>query len=257
MSTQILLPEERVAAIRTRLDRDGRVVAAELAQALGASEDTIRRDLRDLAARGLCRRVYGGALPTSPASGALSDRLERGAGAKAALAREAAKLVAPGQFVFLDAGSTNLALAGALPTDAGLTVAVNAPLIAAALLERGGFDVVMIGGTLDRQTGGAIGAHAVGELRALRVDLCFLGACAVDDAANIGAFSFEDAAWKRELVAVSGAIAVAATNEKLGTAARFRVLAGAALDHLVVEADADPARLAQFADIGVDVRRAI
>ena len=58
-----VLPEERVAAIRARLDRDGRVVAAELARALGATEDTIRCDLRELAARGLCRRVYGGALP--------------------------------------------------------------------------------------------------------------------------------------------------------------------------------------------------
>lgn len=58
-----VLPEERVAAIRARLDRDGRVVAAELARALGATEDTIRRDLRELAARGLCRRVYGGPLP--------------------------------------------------------------------------------------------------------------------------------------------------------------------------------------------------
>ncbi|HEY1941430.1 MAG TPA: DeoR/GlpR family DNA-binding transcription regulator [Roseiarcus sp.] len=256
MSVSMLLPEERAVAIRERLERDGRVVAADLARVLGATEDTIRRDLRELAARGVCRRVYGGALPVSPASGGLGERLGQEVAAKARLAREAAKLVTHGQFVFLDAGSTNLALAGALPADAGLTVAVNAPLIAAALLERSGFRVVMIGGALSREIGGAIDAHAVRQLRSLRVDLCFLGACAVDDAANIGAFSFEDAAFKRELAAASRKIAVAATNEKLGTIARFEALVGADLDHIVVENDADPARLARFRDLGIDVRRA-
>ncbi|MBV8472126.1 MAG: DeoR/GlpR transcriptional regulator [Hyphomicrobiales bacterium] len=256
MSVSFLLPEERAAVIRERLERDGRVVAAELARALGATEDTVRRDLRELAARGLCRRVYGGALPLSPASGAMSERIGRGAEAKAALAREAAKLVSPGQFIFLDAGSTNLALAGALPTDADLTIGVNAPLIAAALLERGGCRVVMIGGALDRAIGGAIDAHAVGELSALRIDLCFLGACAVDDDGNIGAFSFEDAAFKRQLAAASRRIAVAATNEKLGAVARFEALAGRDLDHIVVENDADPMRLARFRELEIDVRRA-
>ena len=249
-----VLPEERVAAIRARLDRDGRVVAAELARALGATEDTIRRDLRELAARGLCRRVYGGALPTSPASGGLSARAGRGA--EAALAREAARLVEPGQFVFLDSGSTNLALAGALPAEAGLTVAANSPSIAAALLARGGFEVLMIGGALGRETGGAVGAHAVVQLRALRVDLCFLGAYAVDDNANVGACSFEDAAWKRALAAVSRRVVVAATNEKLGAAAHFEAVAGDALDAIVVEQDADPAWPARFREVGVDVRRA-
>jgi DeoR/GlpR family transcriptional regulator of sugar metabolism len=256
MSVALLLPEERAAAIRQRLERDGRIVAAEVAREFGATEDTIRRDLRELAALGVCRRVYGGALPVSPASGALRDRVGRNVGAKAALAREAAKLVQPGQFLFLDAGSTNLALASALPTDADLTVAVNAPAIAAALLARRGLRVVTIGGEIDPEIGGAIGAGAIASLREMRIDLTFLGACALDGAATVGAFSFEDAAWKRELVAASRAVAVAATNEKLGAAARFAVLAGGELDHLIVEADADPALLARYAEIGVDVRRA-
>lgn len=256
MSTPGLLPEERMAAIRLRLEREGRVVAAEIARELGATEDTVRRDLRELAARGACRQVYGGALPLSPASGGLSERLGRGAETKAVLAREAAKLIKPGQFVFLDAGSTNLAVAAALPVDADLTVAANAPAIAAALAARGGTRVVTIGGEVDREIGGAIGAGAVAALRSMRIDLVFLGACALDDLATVGAFSFEDAAWKRELVAASRSIAVVATNEKLGAAARFAVVAGADLDHLVVEADADPGLIARYAEIGVDVRRA-
>jgi DeoR/GlpR family transcriptional regulator of sugar metabolism len=256
MSVAGLLPEERAFVIRQRLERDGRVVAAEVARALGATEDTIRRDLRELAAQGACRRVYGGALPVSPASGAFGERLGQGLEAKGRLAREAAKLAAPGQFLFLDAGSTNLAIAAALSSEADLTVAVNAPAIAAALLARGGFRVVTIGGELDPHVGGAIGAGALAALRDMRIDLAYLGACALDDKANVGAFSFEDAAFKRELVAASRTIAVAATNEKLGAVARFTVVAGGELDHLIVETDADPALLARYAEIGLNVRRA-
>ena len=90
----------------------------------------------------------------------------------------------------------------------------------------------------------------------MRIDLAYLGACALDDKANVGAFSFEDAAFKRELVAASRTIAVAATNEKLGAVARFTVVAGGELDHLIVETDADPALLARYAEIGLNVRRA-
>ena len=226
---------------------------------MGAHRRHHHGDLRQLAAQGLRRRVYGGALPISPASGSIwrAHRARSVEAEGARLAREAATLTAqPGQFLFLDAGSTNLALAAALPSDADLTIAVNAPAIAAALLARGGFRVVTIGGEVDPQVGGAIGAGALAALRDMRIDLTFLGACALDDTARVGAFSFEDAAWKRELVAASRTVAVVSTNEKLGAAARFAVVAGAELDHLIVEADADPALLARYAEIGVDVRRA-
>ena len=70
------LPQERQRIILERLASEGRVVAQELAQQFRTSEDTIRRDLRELAAAGLCHRVYGGALPLSPANGSLSERAD-------------------------------------------------------------------------------------------------------------------------------------------------------------------------------------
>src|SRR3984957_13735920 len=124
MSSHLLLPDERHHFIRKRLSLGERVLAVEMARELGASEDTIRRDLRELASLGICRRVYGGALPVSPASGSLAERQTEFPERKAALAKEAVKLVSPGQFVFLDAGSANLAVARALPQNAGLVVGV-------------------------------------------------------------------------------------------------------------------------------------
>ena len=88
-----------------RLGRDGRVLATALAEAFSTSEDTIRRDLRDLAGRGLCRRVYGGALPVSPASRSAQVRAGESTERKAALGQALAGLVAPGSLVFVDSGS--------------------------------------------------------------------------------------------------------------------------------------------------------
>src|SRR5476651_532216 len=135
VSVDSLLLQERHALILERLRADGRVLAPELAAWLKVSEDTIRRDLRDLAAAGLCQKVYGGALrlplPPAPNDGTLSQRRDHRAAAKSRLAQAAATLIAPGSLVFIDAGSTNLGIAAALP-DVPLTVVANAPAPASA-----------------------------------------------------------------------------------------------------------------------------
>lgn len=103
MAAVHLLPDERHRIIRKRLSSGERVLAVDLARELGASEDTIRRDLRELASLGVCQRVYGGALPVSPASGSFRIRQRQQPGSKVALGRAVATIIAAGQVVFLDA----------------------------------------------------------------------------------------------------------------------------------------------------------
>ena len=110
----IALPSDRHQYIRQRLQQEGRVLAAELAQTLGVSEDSIRRDLRELAATGICQRVYGGAIAMTPNTGSFIERSHENVARKARLAAAAVRLLKPGQFVFLDAGTTNLEIARAL-----------------------------------------------------------------------------------------------------------------------------------------------
>jgi len=69
-----MLAAERRDLLVARLRRDGKLVARDLATELGLSEDSVRRDLRELPAAGLCQRVYGGALPASPAIGSHAKR---------------------------------------------------------------------------------------------------------------------------------------------------------------------------------------
>jgi DeoR/GlpR family transcriptional regulator of sugar metabolism len=250
------LPDERQQIILERLSRRERVLAGDLAREFRTSEDTIRRDLRELAAAGKCRRVYGGALPLSPASGSLAARQAEAPERKAALGRAAAALVRSGQVVFFDAGSTNAAIARALPDGLGVFIATNAPDIAADLVGKPGVELIVIGGRVDPRSGAALGARALRDVGEIRVDLAFLGACAVDVESGVAAFDAEEGEFKRLIAERAKAVAAAVTTDKLGTAAPFAVAPTSRLTHLVVEADAPESALAPLRRAGVSVYRA-
>jgi len=239
-----LLPEQREALILQRLRTHGRVLAAGLAAELQTSEHTVRRHLRDLADQGHCKRVYGGALLISPADKPAVLRMHEAVDRKARLAEAAVSIVRPKQIVLLDAGSTNVAIAAALPENVGLTVVTNSPEACVRLLERPGFDVILVGGRIARGAAGSLGATALLQIQQIRADLCFLGACAFDPDEGVAAFDAEDAELKRAMVGASGQIAIALTSEKLMTAAPFSVAPASAVDHLFVEADVPAARVA-------------
>ena len=150
------LPLARRDVIARRLDDGNSVVATDLAAEFDISEDAIRRDLRALAAEGRCRRVYGGALPLSPASTLIEVRIGENQERKRMLAVAAIPLIQPGELLFLDSGSTNLVLANMLPAGLGISVATNSVAIAAAVLARRDIHLTLVGGTVNAEIGGCI-----------------------------------------------------------------------------------------------------
>ena len=101
-----MLTTHRKQQILSILKLQGQVIAKEVSQDMGVSEDTIRRDLREMAQEGLLQRVHGGALPASPAIVDFAGRELITADGKVAIGRAAAKLIQPGQVVMLDGGTT-------------------------------------------------------------------------------------------------------------------------------------------------------
>jgi len=244
--TTTLMPAERQQEILERIRKNGRVLAADLAQEFQTSEDTIRRTLRDLAGQGLCARVYGGALAISPASGSAVQRRMQGIDLKLAIGEKLASLVRPAQFVFIDAGSTNLAAARFLPKDIGITVATHDPTIAASLADRTDLTLITVGGKINPLVGAAVDAQALRSVLELRPDLLLLGVCAIDAAHGIAAFNSEDAQMKRALLERSGSVAIATLNDKLCASAPFYVSEVDVIADLVVETDAPKPILADF-----------
>ncbi|MGZ2374179.1 DeoR family transcriptional regulator [Sinorhizobium medicae] len=252
MTTDLLL-RERKSLIQERLRTEGRVLAVDLARELGVSEDTIRRDLREMAAAGLCERVYGGALPIPPDAGLLTVRVSRAPERKAALARVAVGFLRPRMTVFLDAGSANLAIAQAIGPELSATVITNTPLIAAALMEKPGIDVILIGGPLNRAVGAAVSARAQRDAELLRPDLAILGTCGADAEAGLTAFHVEDAEFKRLIASRSRSLLAAVTTEKLATAAPHTIVPIDGSFTLVLEADAPDSEVAALRARGANV----
>src|SRR5215468_6071629 len=130
-----MLAAQRRDYLLEALRRDGKVVAKDVAADLGLSEDSVRRDLRELAAEGLCQRVYGGALPVSPAMADYAGRAAVSVRGKQQVAAVAAGLIHPGSTVIIDGGTTALALVRTLPPSLTCTVITHSPTVAAALVE--------------------------------------------------------------------------------------------------------------------------
>jgi DeoR/GlpR family transcriptional regulator of sugar metabolism len=245
-----LLPGNRRNQIAARLEKGETVIATDLAAEFAVSEDAIRRDLRALAEEGRCKRVYGGALPLSPISSSQADRLLKEPYKKRALARTASTLVQKGELIFLDSGSTNLALGAELADDRSLTIVTNSILIASALLGRKHSRVIMIGGTVDDDVGGCVDADAVLHVQRMNIDRCFLGACAVSSALGLCSFNHADAVFKRALLSRSQSVAALATIDKLETRAPHVIGSLELIDYLIVEHDTPPELSAKLAKAG-------
>jgi DeoR/GlpR family transcriptional regulator of sugar metabolism len=251
-----LLSAERRQAILDALARDGKVVAARLVEELGVSEDTIRRDLRELAAHGLVQRVHGGALPPAPQPGTFAHRQETSTDEKAALAQAAAGLLVDASVILLDGSTTNLELARRLPADRVRTVLTNSPPIAAALADHPTADVVMIGGRLLKEAQVTVGPTAVDFIRSVRADAVVLGVCALHPEHGLSTDDLEEAHVKRAMVAASADVIALATSDKLRAGGPYVVAPVAELTHVVAEASAPAELLDPYAALGVTVTRA-
>ncbi|MDK1384683.1 DeoR/GlpR family DNA-binding transcription regulator [Sinorhizobium sp. 8-89] len=242
-----MLTTQRRAMISTRLARDGQVVAKALADELGLSEDTIRRDLREMAAEGLLKRVHGGALPLTPPLPDFAARQAIASDLKCRLGRRAADLVKPGQTVFLDGGTSNAELARALPRDLRSTIVTHSPTIAAEL-EKHDAEVILIGGRLYKHSMVATGAAAVAAIEQIRVDIFFLGVTAIHPAHGLSTGDYEEAAIKRAIARQSAETYVLATPEKFGAASPHRIMSVSELAGLVVPADMAAEPLSPYGD---------
>ena len=246
-----MLAAERKDEILARLQRDGRVVVAELVAALSVSEDTIRRDLQELAALELLCRVHGGALPVAPDLPPFVGRSEVAATAKVALAEAAIPLLESARTLVIDGGTTAVEVARRLPAAWTGVVVTNAPPVAAALAAHPRAEVVLVGGRLLKDEQVAVGPVAVDAFRALRADVCLLGICAFHPEVGATAASVEEAQVKREMVACATTVVALATTDKLNASYPWVVASISEIDHLITDGAEDMTRA--FAAAGADV----
>ena len=251
-----MLTTHRKQQILSILKKNGQVVAKEVSQAMGLSEDTIRRDLRELAQEGLLQRVHGGALPASPAMADFAGReLLRHEG-KVAIGIAAAAMVQTGQVVILDGGTTSREIARHLSSDLQATVVTHSPTIALELVNHPSIEVILIGGRLFKHSVVSIGAATIAAISEIHADTFFMGVTGVHAYAGLTTGDYEEAAVKRALSHAAADTIVLASTEKLNAASPYRVVGLDEVSGIITERTVDDAITKPFADLGISVKRA-
>jgi DeoR/GlpR family transcriptional regulator of sugar metabolism len=251
-----MLTTQRKKTILEWLARDGQVLAGPLAASFDVSEDTIRRDLRELAAEGLLQRVHGGALPASSAVAPFAQRRALESSGKRAIGIAAAAMIAPGQIVIIDGGTTSAELVRHLPRSLSATVVTHSPTVAVALVDHPSIDVIMIGGKLYKHSIVNVGAAAIEAISHIRADLYFMGVTGVHPTAGLSTGDLEEAYVKRALAARSAETVVLASLEKLNAASAYAIGDVTLAQTIVVESATENVFTEALEAAGVSIVRA-
>jgi DeoR/GlpR family transcriptional regulator of sugar metabolism len=223
LTGNMMLASQRKQQILQILNAEKQVQSGELSLRFSVSEDSIRRDLRELAAEGLLQRVHGGALPVSAAIAPLETRKNVQSGSKQAVAQKAVKLIQPGQVVIFDGGTTTHELVRLLPANLPFTAVTHSPTIAVALVDFPLVEVILIGGILFRHSVVTMGAATLESINRINADLFFMGVTGIHPTAGLTTGHYEEACVKRSLAARAAETVVMASQEKLNSASPFAI----------------------------------
>lgn len=248
-----MLTSQRKQLILEKLGTEGQVQSKALSMFFDVSEDTIRRDLRELAAEGRLQRVHGGALPSSSAIAPFAERQSVKMDAKKRVARKGAQLISSGQVVIVDGGTTTSELITFFPPDLRITVVTHSPSIALGLVDHPSIEVILIGGRLYKHSIVAVGAAAIEGIENIHADLFFMGVTGIHPEAGLTTGDFEEACIKRAFSGRAAETVVLASPEKINTASAFVIGDLSLVNTLVVENTTDERWVSAMKEKGVTV----
>ena len=249
------VPRHKIPAQR-RLEilqavRSGSTHVTDLAHDFGVSEMTVRRDLRELAREGKIERVRGGAVEAGwepPFEQTAVERLD----AKDRVGAAAAALVADGQTVMIDIGTTTLQAARHLHGRA-ITVITTSLAVYEELVGDPAVELVLPGGIVRRNYRSLVGVVAEDSLRQLRADVLFLGTSAVDGELAVWDSTMVEVPIKRAMIAAAERVVLLADAEKFAMSSVVRVCEAGAIDQIVSDTSLPAAARAAIGEAGIEV----
>jgi len=228
--------EQRFNYILDKLGQQKVVEFNALSIDLKISEDTVRRDIDELAKNGLLSKVRGGAIPRSENPLTFKDRIGYLSKDKEVIALKALRLISNGQTIFLDGGTSIYTLVSLFPTDIKLTVITNNVAIIPLLALYNGIKTIVLGGEYIKATESLCGLEAVKGAEKFRADIFFLAPCAIDEK-GITATYKEEAELKQAMIASSDQVVVLSNFNKLDTKDSYVVCRLEDLSYIITEED--------------------
>lgn len=247
-----MLKKERQSFILRQVNLHNKVLSVDLSQQMDVSEDTIRRDLNEMAEQGKLIKVHGGALSRSFHLSIASDNVYA-LNSKKHIAMKACRLIKDGMFVLTTGGTTIIELAKALPPELSATfITVSLPA-AYEYIHHPNIEVIFLGDRISRSSQISVGGSVVSRIKGIKADLCFLGTNAIDLQHGITDNDWEVVEVKKAMIESSDQVVSLAITEKLNTAQRIKVCDITRISTLVTELDPGDPLLQPYQETGIGI----
>lgn len=246
---------ERQDEIAHIIDLEGRVTVAELARKFAVTEDCIRKDLRQLVAKGRCRKVYGGATRVEgEVNRNVAERVDTLRPEKQAIAEKAMGLICPRQTIYLDFSSINILLGEMIAASRmSLTIVSNSVDVMRAACRGGSVRAFCPGGTYSVEYNGFVGPLAAHALDAYRFDAAFMGAVGVDaQDGDVLTLDLDDVPAKQAAIERASQCVLLCGTDKLRRSGTYRYATIDDFDIAICDEDR-PGAVARLRNAGVTV----
>lgn len=248
-----MLKRERQAFILKQVNLHNAVLSADLSQQMQVSDDTIRRDLQELAEAKKLIKVHGGALSLSYGLNDYSSRQVYSHQSKKIIAEKAVQIIEDGMFVITGGGTTIMELARSLPPELKATFITASVPASLEYSHHPSIEVINIGGKVSKNAKIASGADAIEQIRQIKADLCILGINALDLQNGVSDNDWDVVQLKKAMIDSARQVVCLTIAEKINTVQPIQVCESARVDTLITDLSPEDARLQPYRDAGIKI----
>jgi DeoR/GlpR family transcriptional regulator of sugar metabolism len=248
-----MLKKERQAYILHQVNIHNKVLSSTLCQQMNVSEDTIRRDLQELADMGKLIKVHGGALSHGFSFSYPTPEDIYSLPQKKTIAEKAVKFIRDGMFVLTSGGTTILELARILPKSLKATFITGSIPAALEYTNHPNIDVILIGDKLSKNSRITVGGEAIHKIKNIRANLCILGVNAIDAQAGVTDNDWDVVQIKKAMIESSQKTICLSIEEKVNTVQPIKICDVDEIDMLITEAPPDSEKLRPYQLRGIQI----
>jgi DeoR/GlpR family transcriptional regulator of sugar metabolism len=248
-----MLKMERHAFILHQVNLHNQVLSADLSKQINVSDDTIRRDLQQLADEGKVIKVHGGALSPSYHSGHHTAKDVYGYSQKKIIAQKAASLIKNGMFVLTGGGTTIVELARALPVNLHATFISGSISALFEYSSHPNIEVIAIGDKISKNSKITVGLEAISKIRELKADLCFLGVNAISLENGVSDNDWDVVQIKKAMIESTRRLVCLTISEKINSQQPIQVCGCNKIDTIITELAPDNKLLTPYKQAGITV----
>lgn len=249
----LMLKKERHAYILQEINLHNKVLSSMLSTNIQVSEDTIRRDLMELADEGKLIKVHGGALSHSFNQVHITTNGIYSQSHKKTIAQKAIGLLDNGMFVLTGGGTTIVEMAKVLPVNLKATFISGSIAAILEYMNHPNIEVILIGDKISKSSKITVGPEAIAKLRQIKADICFLGANALDLQHGITDNDWEVVQLKKAMIAASQKVVCLSIAEKINTVQPIQVCGLNNIDMLITELEPGDPLVAPYVKAGIRV----